>query len=293
MRKPNYDRAAEDLGNIVGLEHVNLRVADQRLATLLFVTGLGLTRDPFLVTGVVNMWINVGRSQLHLPTGEAQVLRGRIGLVLPDLAALAERLEAVRPHLADTGFSFKAGRGHIDVTCPWGNRFRCHGPNGRFGRVTLGMAYVQLDVPPGTASGIARFYRQIMQAPATVEKVERMPAARVPVGYRQALIYRESKAKIPAYDGHHLQVYVVDFSGPHAELKKRKLVTEESDQFQYRFTDIVDPKSGRHLYTLEHEIRSLTHPLYARPLVNRNPEATNQAYAPGHEERSWAMPTYA
>ena len=33
--------------------------------------GLGLTRDPYLMTGVGNMWINVGRSQFHLPTGKA------------------------------------------------------------------------------------------------------------------------------------------------------------------------------------------------------------------------------
>ena len=29
-----YDRGAEDVGNIVGLEHVNLTVPDQRLATV-------------------------------------------------------------------------------------------------------------------------------------------------------------------------------------------------------------------------------------------------------------------
>jgi hypothetical protein len=41
-----YDRSAEDLGNIVALEHVNVTVSDQQLATLFYVTGLGLTCDP-------------------------------------------------------------------------------------------------------------------------------------------------------------------------------------------------------------------------------------------------------
>ena len=45
-----FDRAAEDLGNSIHLEHVNVRVPDQRLATLFYVTGLGLTRDPYLMT---------------------------------------------------------------------------------------------------------------------------------------------------------------------------------------------------------------------------------------------------
>ena len=57
-----YDRAAEGLGNIVGLEHVNVQIADQEIATLFYVAGLGLTRDPYLMVGTNNMWINAGRS---------------------------------------------------------------------------------------------------------------------------------------------------------------------------------------------------------------------------------------
>jgi hypothetical protein len=30
-------------------------------------------------------------------------------------------------------------------------------------------------------------------------------------------------------------------------------------------------------------VRSLTHPLYARPLVNRNPAQTNRDYVRGHD----------
>ena len=64
----NFDRSLEDIGNSVGLEHVNTTVPDQQLATIFYGMGLGLTRDPYLVTGVDNMWMNVGRSQFHLPT---------------------------------------------------------------------------------------------------------------------------------------------------------------------------------------------------------------------------------
>ncbi len=290
----DYDRAAEDLGNIVGLEHVNVRIADQRLATLFYINGLGLTRDPYLVTGVVNMWINVGRSQFHLPVGEAQTLRGRVGLVLPDFQALVGRLEGIGRHLEGSRFDFTPGDGNgggpVDVTCPWGNRIRCHAPDQRFGRIALGMPYVELDVPAGAADGIARFYREIFAAPAAVAEVDGAPAARVSVGVRQELVFREAAAPPPAYDGHHIQVYVADFSGPHGDLRARDLITEESNPYQYRFRDIVDPASGAVLYSLEHEIRSMTHPLYARPLVNRNPAQTNTAYAPGHEDRPWAMP---
>ena len=45
-----------------------------------------------------------------------------------------------------------------------------------------------------------------------------------------------------------------------------------------------------HLFTLEHEVRSMRHALYARPLVNRNPARSNRSYAPGYEEQSWSLP---
>ena len=54
--------------------------------------------------------------------------------------------------------------------------------------------------------------------------------------------------------------------------------------------DIIDPNDGKVLYTIEHEVRSITHPLYARPLVNRNPVQTNRNYRPGYDAGQWAAP---
>lgn len=286
--KKQFDRSAEDLANSVALEHVNVRVPDQRLATLFYITGLGLTRDPYLMPGVGNMWVNVGRSQFHLPTGKAQVLRGRVGLVVPDLKHLTQSLKAVRAELKKTKFAYRSGKGYIDVTCPWGNRIRCHQPAKRFGPAVLAMPYVLFDVPAGAAKGIARFYNEILDNKATAGSFEKAPAALVAAGDRQQLIFREAKGKPAKYDGHHLQLYVNNFSGPHAKLRQHGLITEESNQYQYRFRDIVDPGSGKLLFAIEHEIRSMTHPLYARPLVNRNPAQTLTAFAPGYDARPWA-----
>ena len=285
-----YDRGGEDLGNIVALEHVNIRVPDQRLATLFYVAGLGLTRDPYLMAGANNMWVNAGRSQFHLPTGPAQVLRGHVGLVTPCLDALERRLEAMRGPLAGTAFDFARRGGGIEAVCPWGNRIRCRAPAAETGRTALGIAHIAFDAPPGSAEGVARFYREALGAPARAETWNGAPAARVPAGYAQELIYAETAAAPAAYDGHHFQIYVADFSGPHAWLAARSLISEESDRYQYRFVDIVDPGGGAVLYSVEHEVRSMTHPLFARPLVNRNPEQTNAAFAPGHETAPWALP---
>src|ERR1700676_4238542 len=105
MNQP-FDRGAEDLGNSIHLEHVNVQVPDQRLATLFYVAGLGLTRDPYLMVSDTNMWVNVGKSQFHLPEGKAQVLRGHTGLVISGRAALLDRLASVAKKLESTGVAF-------------------------------------------------------------------------------------------------------------------------------------------------------------------------------------------
>jgi len=166
MAGMTFDRREQDLGNILLLEHVNVRVPDQHAATLFYIAGLGLTRDPYLMTSVTNMWVNLGRSQFHLPTGTPQVLRGHAGIVVPDLGALARRLAAVAKRLDSTRFAFREHNAFIDVTSPWGNRLRCYGPEDRFGRINLGIPYVEFDVPPKTAAGIARFYRETLDTPA-------------------------------------------------------------------------------------------------------------------------------
>jgi len=279
----SYDRTRQDLGNIVLLEHVNVTIPDQRLATIFYLSGLGLTRDPYLMTGIDNMWVNVGRSQFHLPSRGTQVLRGHVGIVLPDLAALERRLQNVAPLLAETRFAWEKRDGTIEATCPWGNRFRCHAPAPEFGDAELAIGYVQLDVPVGAAPGIARFYRELLGAHAAVDSAPGGATAIVSTGAAQRLRFRETAQPLPEYDGHHVQVYIADFSGPHRRLAERGLVTEESSEYQYRFRDIVDPASGKRLFTLEHEMRSLTHPLYARPLVNRNPAQSNRDYVRGHD----------
>jgi hypothetical protein len=144
--------------------------------------------------------------------------------------------------------------------------------------MTLGMPYVEFDAPPGAAAGVAEFYRSMFATPATVEK----GVARVSVGHHQELVFRETKAPVAQYDGHHIQVYIADFSGPHKRLAERGLVSEESNQYQYRFENIVDA-GGKTLVQIEHEVRSMTHPMYARPLVNRNPVQNNRNYVQGRD----------
>ena len=287
MAGETFDRAAEDLGNITHLEHVNVRVPDQQLATQFYVVALGGTRDPYLMVGLDNMWVNFGHSQFHLPTAKAQVLRGVTGLTIPDFDELGNRLSMAADKLKGTKYSYTVAMDHADVTCPWGNRMSLHRPGRRWPRMELGMPYVELPVGTGTAEGIARFYREIMDAPAAVTH-NGCVAAEVKVGTSQKLIFRETDDQIAPYDGHHIAIYINDFSGPHKRMLERGIVSEESNPYQYRFVDIVDPESGKVMFELEHEVRCTTHPMYRRPLINRNPAQRQPTYVAGRDARVWA-----
>ncbi len=220
-----FDRAAQAVGNIVALEHVNVKIPSQVTSTAFYVVGMGLTRDPYLMVGLENMWINIGQQQIHQPTGGPDVLRGVMGIVMNDLEALQARLAEAKGHLADTKFSYGVENGHVNVTCPWGNRFRVQLPDPQYGDMTLGMPYVEFTVPR-----------------------------------------------------------VSDFATPHRWLVEHDLVWQESDPYQYRFTKIVDPdKPSEVLFEIEHEVRSLTHPMYLRPLINRNPAQRQRTYVRGRD----------
>ncbi len=260
---------AEDVGNIAMLEHVNVQVDDQSVATLFYLVGMGFTRDPHMMVGLENMWINLGEQQFHLPTNTPQVLRGHVGIVTPSLDGLADRLEGVQDKLHGTKFAWSRKKDHIDVTSPWGNLFRCSEPAAEFGPMRVGIPYVEFSVPRGTTKGIAAFYNQVIGAAARVVSKKAGDHAEVSVGQYQKLIFREAD-EVPDYDGHHIAVYVANFSEPYEALKKRGLVTEEPRNHQYRFVDIVEPRTNKKLFSIEHEVRSLKHPMYKRPLVNRN-----------------------
>jgi hypothetical protein len=285
-----FDYTNEDTSNLVLLEHVNLTVPDQHLATLFYVAGLGLTRDPYLMTGVTNMWINVGRSQIHLPRGQPQRLRGHVALVVGGRSSLLRRLREVKPMLDGTAFEWIEQADRVEVVCPWGNRYLCLDPEKRsanvpWANVDLGIAYVQFDVRPGCAAPIAAFYRDVFEASARILESGGLPQAVIAVGTRQQLVYQESAAPLEEYDGHHIQVYVADFSASHARLAELGLTYGE-ESHQYRFAEIVDAARGMPCHTLEHEVRSLRHPLYARPLVNRNPEQSIRDYVAGGDART-------
>ena len=273
----------EDVGNIILLEHINVEVPDQLLATLFYVVGLGFTRDPYLNTGLNNMWINVGEQQFHLPTRKPQVINGHIGLVVPDIDALQNRLALVEEGARGTRFRWSKSGNDILVTCPWGNEFHCHQASSAFGDMALGIPYVEFLVAPNAAEPIVSFYDKVFSAPGTIEGDQNGKVGRVKIGRNQSLVFRETQQNLSAYDGHHIAIYVANFSRGYSFLKERGLITEEVRNHQFRFKDIVDPNRGKPVFFLEHEVRSLHHPMFQRFFVNREPKQSQRGYKRGRD----------
>ena len=191
--------------------------------------------------------------------------------------------QAPRKLLAGTKFAYSVEDKYVAVTTPWGNRLRLYAAGPPFGDMTLGITHVEFPVEPGRAAGIARFYEKVMGAPAAVTPDADGVAAHVRIGQRQELVFRETMAPIPAYDGYHIAIYIANFSGPHEWLDTHGLVSEESMDYQYRFEKIVDPDTRECLCVIEHEVRSYTHPMFLRPLVNRNPAQRQATYQRGRD----------
>jgi hypothetical protein len=203
--------------------------------------------------------------------------------VLPDLDALEERLSSIKPALEGTQFSWSSNQDHVAVTCPWGNRFRCHKSGPAYGDMAQGLAAVDFNVTEGTAAAIAGFYQNVLAAPAKIESDSGHAVAHVDIGRNQSLRFRESKEPIAPYDGHHIAIYVANFSRAYNFLKSRQLISEEVRNHQFRFKSIIEPDSGRIVFLLEHEVRSLHHPMFHRPFVNRDPAQSQRNYRRGRD----------
>lgn len=259
-----------ELGNVVSLDHVNLRVPDQHLATLFFLEGLGLTRDPYRMTGTGNMWVNVGAQQFHLPTTEPMPFPGEIGLVMPHLDAVRERLARVAPKLKGTAFSWKDGRSSIAACDPWGRRLRLHEAGDALpAMMPLALAYVEIWVPPGSAPAIGDFYEQALEVP--VQRNGGRKAARVAVtlGPHQTMRFVERAGADTQPHNNHVALYLTRYREVYGRMRKLGNLMEKDRYEQFRFNRILNLKTGICLLEFEHEMRSLYHGDYGRPLLNR------------------------
>ncbi|EME31695.1 hypothetical protein Gasu2_46770 [Galdieria sulphuraria] len=239
----------------------------------------------------------------------AQVIQcGKLVLQVPCLDQLETRLVAAEPKLKGTCFQWKKEEQNKDkaiyVTCPWGNQYivvesdRIPSNCGSFPLVSypwqLGLCSLILSCAKDTSKKIAKFFRNVLFA--RVWETEN--SAIVCLGPRQSIVFEEDEARNlpeclpgrkedPMYPDYHVCVYIADFQKAYQQVEALELLYNDhifSDKIysyqdalfhnQFRFRDIIDMDAHergerRVLYQLQFETRSLYHPFYMRPLVNR------------------------
>jgi len=214
------------------------------------------------------MWANIGWQQFHLVLGNVdtptQVIRGTIGLVLPDLAALQKRLKSIEAQMEGTMYSWGPvvcdDWAAVAVTGPWGNRFVVHAveqpkpmrslaslggvdaPKMRTAhhraaatfavRGGAGIRYVEFEVGPGCAARVAKHYTDTFACPASVEA----GTAAVTIGPGVHLLFTETAVVDTAADeamrGVHLCIYISNFTATFDALHARGL-TWTNPRFKY------------------------------------------------------------
>jgi hypothetical protein len=258
-----------EVGTIVHFEHVNYRIPEHRNAHLYFCRGLGFTRDPTRMVGIDNMWVNLGRNQFHLQIGPATPFRGEVGVIVPDLDEVARRFTEDQPHYEGTQFSCVREGETLRTTTPWGHLVRVHPAGLLPNRFPQAIGYVELWVAPGTAAGIAAFYHDVIGCPAEVLPVEGAPTAQVSVGPGTTLRFAERPDGGAVPHTNHVAVYLSNYHATYEKLSQLGCIMQEDADEQFRFHHMKDPKTKRLLFSFEHEMRSLHHPDFGKPLINR------------------------
>ena len=82
-----------------------------------------------------------------------------VKLVLPDHAALVQRLELVASHLQGTQFAFEQTESRVMVTDPFGQQFEVLAPSDD-DTISRGIKDIVLPCAPGTAGAIGAFYEK-------------------------------------------------------------------------------------------------------------------------------------
>ena len=260
-----------EIGAVTHFEHVNYRVPDHGPAMLFFCEGLGFTRDPMRMVGTRNMWINAGRQQFHMPRGEAIPFPGEVGVSVKDIKRVHRNMKRIACELKGTEFSIKEVGKTLTCTSPWGHVLRVHQAGQLSGRMPQAISYVNFWVPVGTAKTIADFYEKMVYAPTEVAKRGKHAMAVVTVGANQHFHFIERPDYESVDHPNHVAIYVTRYQEMYQQFKAKKMLMRPDVEEQFRFEKIFNPRSGKIVFSFEHEVRSLYHPDYLKPLTNRVP----------------------
>ena len=139
------------------------------------------------------------------------------------------------------------------------------------GRMPQAISYVNFWVPVGSAKAIADFYEKMVFAPTKLGKRGKNAMATVTVGANQHFHFIEKADYAPVVHPNHVAIYVTRYQEMYQQFKAKKLLMRPDVEEQFRFDRMANTRSGKVVFTFEHEVRSLYHPDYLKPLANRVP----------------------
>ena len=199
--------------------------------------------------------------------------------------------------LLKSRFAWQENEGDLELSDPWGNRFRVIlDPEAFDERGTqpgdpswLVLSDLCVHVPRSASlAGIARFYEHVLRAPTLAMSEEEGFVAVVmspkqtltfrrvetAVGDPHAILETNDRGDAVANDGPHVSIYVSDLKGCYQRAEELGLLfvnsrfkrqafslTDALDQCMFRCLDVVDPlrPADGPILRLEHEIRSAVH----------------------------------
>ncbi len=265
-----------EVRGILHLEHFNLEGADHDLATQFFMNGLGFTRDPYRRTDETNMGINIGMQQFHLPRrgNPTPPFFGEVGLIVPDLLMIKARLD----RLADLG-SFDGtpynltvlDESTMAVMSPFGIALKLHAAGSLAFLRPLGLAYVDIPVMPGKAALLEKFYHQIIDAPTELFELEGEKTLSVTHGPYQYVRFREREIENYELYTFHLAYFVTNYNAYRDRVIEQGSMQGDGAGQVFFFDGPFDPETGAEILKFTQEVRSVYHPDFMRPLVNRWP----------------------
>lgn len=265
------DAASQDLDlfGIMWMEHINLTVGSREIATIFYLETLGCTQD--------GKNANIGMQQFHIGTVDCenpQVLNGCIGLTLPCLNRLRQRLRSAEEKLNGTKFDWDDNGDFLSVRCPWGNIFCIWGsetvllnnepeqPTADMPKMQIlhlnvdkamsvrpdsgnngaGIRFVAFSVGPGKAEAIAKFYTNVFQSRCTISNDSSSVA--VCAGPSVDIIFTHDKHLWPQNEesakkakGIHICIYITHFIDTYKNLERRGLIWTNP---RFRYLDSCD-----------------------------------------------------
>ena len=263
-----------EVGGILHLDHINLQVSDHDLATIFFIGGLGLTRDPFRRADETNMGVNIGLQQFHLPRrGATPPFPGLVGLIVPDLDIIRLRLSRLNKlqKFKDTPYKANFDDNTAKIISPFGFCIRLHSSNSMPFLRPLGIGYVEIPVPNGVVDDILKFYREVFHSIATIENRDGNKTAAINVGPFQKLYFIEKELDSYELYNFHISFHVTHYNRAREIIKERGALMGTGEGEVFFCDKIFNPDTGDYIFSMTNEVRSVYHGDYMRPLINRWP----------------------